>query len=283
MGYGDDLLITAFAAKIKKKYPERQIVIGIAEKNIAYHSPIYDNNPNISDCRNLDDNRPVHVIDYHQFNRPYIDYKKSTSSKQIFKKFKPTPGEIYFTDKEKDNGKKIISQAVDFWKQKNNHSYKCIIFLETSSTKINDFQFNIKHLNKDWGFKNWLKLINLIKNEYLVIQIVHDKTKKIKGIFHTEKMDFRTACSVLNQSDILVGPEGGFGHVAASLNKKAVIYFGGWNSPNSIGYDFHEHIYYKHSLSPCGEIQNICPHCKEARESISVELFLDHIKKASSS
>ena len=28
MGYGDDLMITAFAAKIKKKYPERQIVIG---------------------------------------------------------------------------------------------------------------------------------------------------------------------------------------------------------------------------------------------------------------
>ena len=32
MGYGDDLLITDLAAKIKKKYPERQIVIGNFKK-----------------------------------------------------------------------------------------------------------------------------------------------------------------------------------------------------------------------------------------------------------
>ena len=35
MGYGDDLLITSLAAQIKKKYPDRQIVIGIAKKNYA--------------------------------------------------------------------------------------------------------------------------------------------------------------------------------------------------------------------------------------------------------
>ena len=39
MGYGDDLLVTSLAAKIKKQFPERQIVIGIAEKNHAFHSP----------------------------------------------------------------------------------------------------------------------------------------------------------------------------------------------------------------------------------------------------
>ena len=53
MGYGDDLLITKLASKIKKRHPDRQIVIGEAKSNNAYHSIIYDNNPNISDCRNL--------------------------------------------------------------------------------------------------------------------------------------------------------------------------------------------------------------------------------------
>ena len=28
MGYGDDLLVTALAANLKKKFPNRQIVIG---------------------------------------------------------------------------------------------------------------------------------------------------------------------------------------------------------------------------------------------------------------
>ena len=279
MGYGDDLLITAFAAKIKKKYPERQIVIGIAKKNIAYHSPIYDNNPNIADCRNLDNSKPIHIIDYHQFNRPYIDYKNSTFSRQAFRKFKAIPGEIYFTREEKINGKKIISQAIDFWKKKNGHNYKSIIFLETSSTKVDDPQFNFKHLNKDWGHKNWSNLVDQIKNDYLVVQIVHEKTKKIHGIFHTDKMDFRTACATLNETDFFVGPEGGFGHVAAALKKRAVIYFGGWNSPDDLSYDFHQHIFYKHPLSPCGQMKKICSHCNEARDSISVELFFEHIKK----
>ena len=53
MGYGDDLLITKLASKIKKQFPDRQIVIGEAKNQSAYHSIIYDNNPNISDCRTL--------------------------------------------------------------------------------------------------------------------------------------------------------------------------------------------------------------------------------------
>ena len=48
MGYGDDLLVTKLASKIKKQFPDRQIVIGESKKQTAYHSPIYDNNPNIS-------------------------------------------------------------------------------------------------------------------------------------------------------------------------------------------------------------------------------------------
>ena len=178
MGYGDDLLVTSLASKIKKQFPDRQIVIGIAKKNHAYHSPIYDNNPNISDCRNLDKNKPIHIIDYHELNRPYIDYEKSTNTKYVWKKFKPNPGEIYFTKKEKVDAKKIISEAIKFWRRSNKKNYKKIIFLETSSTKINDTQFSIKHQNKDWGAKNWQKLIKCTKNDYLIIQSVHKESKK---------------------------------------------------------------------------------------------------------
>ena len=34
MGFGDDLMITATAAKVKKKYPESQIVIGNIKKKL---------------------------------------------------------------------------------------------------------------------------------------------------------------------------------------------------------------------------------------------------------
>jgi len=279
MGYGDDLLITALAHKIKKKFPGRQIVIGSAKKKRAYHSIVYDNNPNISDCRNLDNTKPIHIIDYHVSNRPYIDYNKSSSSKYIWKKFKPEPGQIFFSEEEKISAKKIIIEAKTYWKENNEDKYKGIIFLETSSTKLNDKQFGIKQRNKDWGEDNWRQLIDIIKKEFLIIKSIHNESKKTRGVYSPEKMDFRLACAVLNEADLYVGPEGGFGHVAAALNKKAVIYFGGWISPETIGYDLHENLFYKDKLSPCGEYKKLCKHCDDARKAISVDLFLKHINK----
>ena len=281
MGYGDDLLVTSLAAKIKKQFPERQIVIGIAEKNYAYHSPIYDNNPNIADCRNLDNNKPIHLINFHELNRPYIDYKKSIPNNYVWKNFKPVPGEIFFSDQEKTEAKKIISQAKKFWMKNHNKKFRNIIFLETSSTKINDNQFSFKHQNKDWGIQNWIRLINKLKNDYLIIQSVHAETKNIDGIFIPPKTEFRLACALLDEVDFYVGPEGGFGHVAAALNKKAVLYFGGWISPDVIGYDFHENIYYEDKQSPCGVKLKLCEHCSKARENITIDIFLERIHKIS--
>ena len=281
MGYGDDLLITALASKVKKQNPERQIIIGNAKERHAFHSPVYDNNPYISDCRNLEKNKPTQCIDYHSRNRPYIDYDKSTNSRYIWRKFKPEPGQLFFSDTEKEDAKNIVIKAKDYWKNNNNKNYKKIIFLETSSTKINSRQFAIKQKNLDWGEHNWKELINKIKKDYLIIQSVHMGTKNNFGLFVPDKMSFRLACAVLNESDFFVGTHGGFGHAAAALNKKAVLYCGGWISPETMAYDFHENIYYKDKLSPCGEYGTICNHCIEARKAISVDTFYKHIIKVS--
>lgn len=281
MGYGDDLLITALASKIKKQNPERQIIIGDAKERHAFHSPIYENNPYISDCRNLEKTKPTQIIDYHTRNRPYIDYKNSTNSKYVWRKFKPQPGQLFFSEKEKSDAKKIVSQAKDYWNYKYDKNYKKIIFLETSSTKINSKQFALKQKNLDWGEHNWLELINKIKEDYLIIQSVHQETKNDFEIFTPDKMSFRLACAVLNETDFFVGSHGGFGHAAAALNKKAILYFGGWISPETMAYDFHENIYYQHKLSPCGEYGTKCDHCEEARKSISVDTFIKYINKIS--
>ena len=117
---------------------------------------------------------------------------------------------------------------------------------------------------------------------FLIIQSIHKESKKIPGVFSPDNIDFRLACAILNESDLYVGPEGGFGHVAAALNKKAVLYFGGWISPDVIGYDFHENLYYENKLSPCGEYNRLCKHCEEARKAITVNVFLKHIYKITS-
>ena len=110
----DDLLCVDLGGRriIKKKYPERQIVIGNSKAGTAFYSRVWDHNPNIADCRNLLKDKPIHLIDYHSENRPYIDHGKSTTSKMIWnKKFKPVPGEIYFSDAEISDAKNILLDA----------------------------------------------------------------------------------------------------------------------------------------------------------------------------
>ena len=99
--------------------------------------------------------------------------------------------------------------------------------------------------------------------------------------YSEKEFDFRTACAVINNCDMYLGNEGGFGHAAAALNTKALIYFGGWISPQSTGYDIHENIYYDdddNPSSPCGAIGYICDHCEKARQSIKVDYLEEKVK-----
>ena len=272
MGLGDDLMITSFARKIKEKNPNNQIVIGNNSTKEIYDSVIYKNNPFITHSSKIDKSKPILIIDYHNFNRPYIDYKNSLKDRIIWNNhFKPTPGEIYFTDEEEKLGEEIFLNAIDYWKRKNLNKYKGIIFFEIFSSKINT-PLKIRHQNLDWGYENWIKLINNLKNDYLLIQSLHDESSEIEGVYASKnKFNFREACSILKRCDLFLGNHGGFDHAAAALNKKAVVYFGGWINPKTIGYPFHKNIYVDLDESPCGAKGYICEHCNKCRKSITTE------------
>lgn len=279
MGLGDDIMITYLAKLEKEKFPDRQIVIGDFSKKVAYHSIIYENNPNITDPRIIDRSKPIHYIDYHPGNRPYVDREKSTADNWFWNyNFAPKPGNLYFSLFEKNEAKKILKDAIFFWKKNNLKNFKGIIFLESSSSKFNDKQFSKKHLNKDWSYDNWLNLSKKLTKDYLVIQSIHKETKKLPDVFYCKK-NFRISCAVINEVNLYVGPEGGFGHAAAALNKKAVIYFGGWIHPKITGYNFHNNIYVDINGSPCGSMTYLCEHCNESRNRITPEFFFKEIKK----
>ena len=69
MGLGDDLMITAFVEQEKKKYPEKQIVIGNLSKKTIYDSIVYQNNPNITPINNVDKNKAIHFINSTSSNK----------------------------------------------------------------------------------------------------------------------------------------------------------------------------------------------------------------------
>jgi ADP-heptose:LPS heptosyltransferase len=279
MGLGDDLMITGIVEQEHIKYPDKQIVIGSLKRNLIFDSLVYLNNPKITLSEKINKNKPVHFIDYNDENRFYINYEKCDHNNLSWRTdFKLIPGRIYFSKTEINDAKSILKKANSFWLKNNRIEHKGIIFFESYSTKKNNEFFTFKMKNKNWGEENWIKLIDNLKDKYLIIQSVHEKAKKMDGVFYSEnEFDFRTACAVLSNCDMYLGNEGGFGHAAAALNKKALIYFGGWISPQSTGYDMHENIYYDDSNSPCGAIGYLCDHCEKARQSIKVEYLEEKV------
>ena len=255
-------------------------IIGDLKKNLVFDSIVYLNNPNITPSDKINRNKPVHFINYNDENRFYINYAKCNDNNLFWRTdFKPVPGKIYFSEKEVSDAKNILKNANIFWSKNRDIKHKGIIFFESYSTKQNHEFYSHKMHNKNWGEENWRKLIKKLKDEYLIIQSVHETAAKIEGVFYSEKeFDFRTACAVINNCDMYLGNEGGFGHAAAALNKKALIYFGGWISPQSTGYDKHENIYYDDSSSPCGAIGYICDHCEKARQDIKVNYLEEKVK-----
>ena len=130
MGLGDDLMITAFAENEKKKYPDKQIVIGNLDQKKIFDSLIYINNPSITPIKKIDRTKPIHFINYHSSNRPYIDYKNSSKNNRKWNyNFNPVPGKIYFTKEENNEAKKILNAARDHWKKNNKKRFKGLIFL----------------------------------------------------------------------------------------------------------------------------------------------------------
>lgn len=281
MGLGDDIMTTAFAKIEKEKFPERQVVVGDFKKKIVFESIVFNNNPNITQRSELDESKPIHFIDNHPLNRPYIDWEKtSTISKNYFwnLNFKAIPGQIYLTDNEKKQAQVIINLAKNYWNDKSTKNYKKIIFIEPSSTKINDDQFYYKHKNKDWGIDNWKKLSSLLGDEYLIIQSVHEDQNLLPNVFSCN-IDFRIACALLKVVDLYIGPEGGLGHAAAALSKPAILIFGGWIHPSVTGYDFHENIYVEIENSPCGALSFECDHCKVCMRQISIAKIIRSLNK----
>tara|TARA_Y100000588_G_scaffold106378_1_gene116347 strand:- start:290 stop:1159 length:870 start_codon:yes stop_codon:yes gene_type:complete len=280
MGYGDELMATGIAKIQKQKFPDRQIVVGNFKKKIITQSIIFLNNPNIiMDPKKIDKNKAVYFVNSHPGNRPHINWGKTVKGKNIWNfNFKPTPGELYFSKNEIVYAKKILKDSKSFWNKNYNYKYKGIIFIETTSLKINDPRMGFKHVNKDWGHQNWLSLVEKLKKNYLIIQPLHKKSNKYNGIFSFDS-DFRQACSVMKFCNIYVGPEGGFGHAAAALNKPGVIIFGGWITPQVTGYDFHDNIYIDIEGSPCGVFSHECDHCKKCMSKITVSMIEESIIK----
>ena len=265
MGVGDALMATGEVKELKKKNPYAKFIIG--DGNRSYWNEVFDNNPNIIRGSEEKNYNEVIWIKNYDGGRPYRSYGDNFPKDNYnWKKYKALKGEFYFTKKEIEVAEKVISAT------KKHIGQKKIIFIEPHLKKRRGYE------NRDWGFHNWQRVVEELNHLYAFLQITYEERKSIKGSININGLNFRTSSAILSMCDLFIGPEGGMMHAAAATNRKAVIVWGGHISPDITGYDFHNHLYNKHPLSPCGS-KNVCMHCLEELKKITADEVIAEIKK----
>lgn len=246
MGLGDNLMATGIA---KGAFDRRvQIAFGDGEKIIwDKHSPlIFRGNPNIA-RPGMRTSFEKEWVPFYKGNRLYMT--EATHRYVWNMDFAATPGELFLDERERRAGKRygegfiLIEPNVPEWKSWSP--------------------------NKDWGWLNYQRIVNLIGKKYPIAQFMsRADTMMLKGVVPIHTANFRDALSVLGHAKMYIGPEGGLHHGAAAMKVPAVVLFGGFIPPSVTGYAFHDNMV--GSPNFCGS-RNSCQHCADAMRRITVD------------
>lgn len=252
MGFGDNIMATGLARGAAER--GKRVAFGDGRKIIwdQHSQHIFQGNPNIAapgDERRSD----LEWIGHYKGRRLY---NSQASGRWVWNyDFKPTPGEIFFTDQEKVAGKRngrgfvVIEPNVPRWK--------------TAA------------YNKDWGVHRYQMVARELKQHGLILaQFVYGNEPVLTGVAQIKTASFRDAIAVLSHARVYLGPEGGLHHAAAAVGTGAVVIFGGFVPPSVTGYDFHTNL--TGGAEACGSLTK-CEHCRAALAAISVKEVVSSI------
>lgn len=244
MGLGDDIMATGMAAGAAAR--GKRIAFGDRHKIIwgPWSADIFRGNPNIAKPGS-EYAEGIEWINYYKGNRLY---NRAGHGKWVWNyDFRPTPGEIYFDDRERqfaetiDEGYVLIEPNVPWNKS--------------------------VAPNKDWGLANYQAVADgLSALGYRVAQFSHGRDR-LTGVRVIDAATFRYALAALSRVRLAILPEGGLHHGAAALDVPAVVIFGGFIPPQVTGYPMHINL--TGGIEACGS-WHVCRHCRNAMDAISV-------------
>jgi ADP-heptose:LPS heptosyltransferase len=247
MGFGDELMAVGQARKMNETDPRR---VQIFDRfGAARWHPVFENNSRLA--------RPGEEGDFQQLhngpgNRPYI--LGTADDHWTWRDFECTPGEIFFTQAEKQFASAYRPQ---------------IIIEPTLKSRASP--------NKQWGLERWQQFAKLAKKAgYGLTQLGAPGTRPLQYANMISTPDFRHAAAVLANAKAYVGHEGGLHHAAAALGIPAVVIFGGFISPAQTGYATHRNLYA--GGTPCGN-RTPCEHCKAAMAAITPQHVLNELMR----
>lgn len=270
MGLGDEVMMTARVKKTKNDYEitygkKPWLILPLTQNGTPYWNPVFDNNPNIpllsrsqhwdySDIF-IDDNNIIPIYQRQNGYRHYVDSAKSIPGMSYaWKPWDIEPGEIYFSQAEKDNIKELKEN-----KQLLYGTRKLIIVEPAIKTDL--------QRNKEWPEHYWIEVIEQLKHQgHEVYQFAHPYMKNYQIVEALNIDGIRHMLCALSIADAIVSIEGGLHHCAAALGIPGVVIFGGFISPEITGYKIHRNL--THATEFCGIYGAHCPHCAAEMEKI---------------
>ena len=253
MGYGDEIMATAEAREMKRADPCAKIVIGDGEREVWHE--IFAGNPNVSRLADVRTGDRVAWLANYYGCRPYLDYARTTPTRQVFRRYRARRGELFFSAVERERAGALL---VDRRK-----AGKFLISIEPNV---------VYGPNKEWGFAKWQQVADALGARAVLVQPSYGRPI-LRGVEALESPSFRSFAAVLAECDLHLGPEGGLHHAAAAVGRPAVVVYGGRIHPDITGYSFHVNLDRNEPGSPCGMIAP-CEHCRRGLDSIAVDEVL---------
>jgi ADP-heptose:LPS heptosyltransferase len=249
MGLGDELMAAGEAQKLSKDFDNcRVAILDKSKKKVRWHE-LWRNNPHIA--------KPgkkftKSIVNCHG-RRGYI--KSFEADKWTWQAYRPIPAEMFFSDDEKKFADSIGQGFV------------------VLGPGLLD---KVESVNRDWGWDNFIALINTFPNIDWV-QLGPKGTKTLPKVRLIITPSARMAVAALTKANGFVSHEGGTHHMAAAVGLKGVVIYGGFTSEHVSGYTMHRHI----SVGPglgCGS-RIKCNHCAEAMKSITIDRVASELIK----
>lgn len=248
MGIGDEILVTGQIRELQARDPRK---VRITYERGRRWYDVWDHNPRIATQNEVGDFQTFLPRD--NYLRPYCAEK--TEARWRWKPWKPPRGEFYFTEAEANFGKR--------------HGEGIIIQPEIKLGAP---------AGKRWGYEKWRALVRiLLKAGHRVTIIGASIDFHEAGLNEVQTRSIRLAAAVMKNADVSIVQEGALHHAAAAVGGKAVVVYGGYISPECVGYPEQESIFIGDDLG-CG-VRGHCRHCEEAMERISPRDVADRAQR----
>jgi len=262
-GLGDVLLSTPSFKALKKKYPDKRIIVFCKRKE---DKEIFRNNPHIDEVRNTSFWSNPRAFLLHRWRRaeflsfpygalsPSLNYKisaKEIIAEMLGVQLEDKNVQVYLTQQEDRKAEMILS------------AYKHPVVIHITSLTSD---------NQDWPLENWKRLIATTP-ECTFIQLGLPKEERVEGAVDLRgKTSFRETLAILKHAKSFVGVVSSLSHATNAFNVPGVVLFGAsapevWGHPNNVN------LYRYLRCSPCIDLllNSPCPYGKPCMTEISVE------------